>query len=81
MGFEQDGKLRERPIVEEGYRETMYWLLLCQLDTAGVTTEKGASLGGNASMRSNRKAFSQLVIKRERPLVGGTISELVILVL
>jgi hypothetical protein len=44
MGFEQDGKLRERPIVEEGYRETMYWLLLCQLDTAGVITEKGASV-------------------------------------
>jgi hypothetical protein len=25
-------------------------------------------------MRSNCKAFSQLVIKGERPLVGGTIS-------
>jgi hypothetical protein len=22
----------------------MYWLVLCQLDTAGVTTEKGASV-------------------------------------
>jgi hypothetical protein len=32
-------------------------------------------------MRSNCKTFSQLVIKGERPLVGGTISELVILVL
>jgi hypothetical protein len=30
-------------------------------------------------MRSNCKAFSQLVIKRERPLVGGTISGLVAL--
>ena len=30
-------------------------------------------------MRSNCKAFSQLVIKGERPLVGGTISELVVL--
>jgi hypothetical protein len=30
-------------------------------------------------MRSNCKAFSQLVIKGERPLVGGTISGLVIL--
>jgi hypothetical protein len=30
-------------------------------------------------MRSNSKAFSQLVIKRERPLVGGTISGLVVL--
>jgi hypothetical protein len=32
-------------------------------------------------MRYNSKAFSQLVIKGERPLVGGTISELVALVL
>jgi hypothetical protein len=32
-------------------------------------------------MRSNCKAFSQLVIKGERPLVGGTISGLIVLVL
>jgi hypothetical protein len=31
-------------------------------------------------MRSSCKAFSQLVIKGEQPLVGGTISGLVILV-
>jgi hypothetical protein len=30
-------------------------------------------------MRSNCKAFSQLVIKEERPLVGWTISGLVVL--
>jgi hypothetical protein len=30
-------------------------------------------------MRSNCKAFSQLVIKGVRPLVGGTISGLVVL--
>ena len=30
-------------------------------------------------MRSNCKAFSQLVIKEERPLVGGTISGMVVL--
>jgi hypothetical protein len=30
-------------------------------------------------MRSSCKAFSQLVIKEERPLVGGTISGLVVL--
>ena len=30
-------------------------------------------------MRSNCKAFSELVIKGERPLVGGTISGLVVL--
>jgi hypothetical protein len=24
--------------------EMVYWLVLCQLDTAGVTTEKGASV-------------------------------------
>ena len=32
-------------------------------------------------MRYNCKAFSQLVIKGETPLVGGTISGLVVLVL
>jgi hypothetical protein len=32
-------------------------------------------------MRSNCKAFSTIVIKGERPLVGGTISGLVVLVL
>ena len=30
-------------------------------------------------MRSNCKTFSQLVIKEERPLVGGAISGLVVL--
>jgi hypothetical protein len=30
-------------------------------------------------MRSSCKAFSQLVIKGERPLLGGTISGLVVL--
>jgi hypothetical protein len=35
---------------------------------------------GNASMRPNCRAFNQLVIKGERPLVGGTISGLVVLV-
>jgi hypothetical protein len=34
---------------------------------------------GNASMRYNCKAFSQLVIKGEGPLVGGTISGLAVL--
>jgi hypothetical protein len=58
-------------------RGQLYWLVLCRLNTAGVITEKG----GNASMRSNCKAFSQLVIKGKRPLVGGSISELVVLVL
>jgi hypothetical protein len=32
-------------------------------------------------MRYNCQAFSQLVFKGERPLVGGTISGLVVLVL
>jgi hypothetical protein len=36
---------------------------------------------GNASMRSSCGAFSQLVIKGERPLVGGTIPGLVDLIL
>jgi hypothetical protein len=25
-------------------KETLYWLVLCQLDTAGVITEKGAAV-------------------------------------
>jgi hypothetical protein len=52
---------------------------VCQLDTGwGYHRERSFSWG-NASMRSNCKAFSQLVIKGERPLVGGTISGLVVL--
>jgi hypothetical protein len=49
---------------------------VCQLDTAGVITEKGASV---EEMRSSCGAFSQLVIKGERPIVGGVISGLVVL--
>jgi hypothetical protein len=51
--------------------QEVYWLVLCVNSTqAGVTTEKGASLGGNASMRSSCKAFSQLVIKGGRAHCG-----------
>jgi hypothetical protein len=57
----------------------VYWLVLCQLDTAGVITKKGASVEEMPPLRSNCKAFSQLVIKGERPLVGGAISGLVVL--
>jgi hypothetical protein len=32
-------------IVLEGLVRAVYWLILCQLDTAGVITEKGASVG------------------------------------
>jgi hypothetical protein len=49
------------------------------LTQAGVITEKGASDGENASIRSSCKAFSQLEIKGERPLEDGTISRLVVL--
>ena len=58
----------------EFWAQWVYSLVLCQLDTAGVITEKGPSV---EEMRSNCKAFSQLVvIKGGRPLVGGTISGL-----
>jgi hypothetical protein len=30
--------------LEVYFNITVYWLVLCQLDTAGVTTEKGASV-------------------------------------
>jgi hypothetical protein len=49
----------------------MYWLVLCQLDiTAGVITEKGASVGEMPPWRSSCKAFSQLVIKSGRSHCG-----------
>jgi hypothetical protein len=52
---------------------------MCKLDTGwGYHRERSFSWG-KASMRSNCKAFSQLVIKGERPLVGGTISGLAVL--
>ena len=53
----------------------------CQLDTGWSYHRERSFSCGNASMGSNCKAFSQLVVKGERPLVGGTISGLVVLVL
>jgi hypothetical protein len=54
-----------------------YWLVLCvNLTQAEVITEKGASV---EEMRSNCKAFSQLVIKGGGPIVGGAIPGLVVL--
>ena len=61
-------------------RGPLYWLALCvNLTQAGVITEKGASVGGSASMRSSCGVFSQLLNKGGGPLVGGTISGLVLL--
>jgi hypothetical protein len=31
-------------LIKKEMRTMVYWLVLCQLDTAGVTTEKGASV-------------------------------------
>jgi hypothetical protein len=54
----------------------MYWLVLCvNLTQAGDITDKGAS----ARKVPPWEAFSQLVIKGRGPLVGGTISGLVVL--
>jgi hypothetical protein len=50
-----------------------------QLDTSWSYHRERSFSWGNASMSSSCKAFSQLVIKGERPLVGGTISGLVAL--
>jgi hypothetical protein len=52
---------------------------VCQLDTSWSYHRERSFSWGNASMRSNCKAFSQLVIKGEGPLVGGAISGLVVL--
>ena len=57
----------------------LYWLVLCQLDTSWSYHREKKFSWGNASTRSSYKAFSQLVIKKERPLVGGTISGLAVL--
>jgi hypothetical protein len=57
----------------------VYWLVLCQLDTSWSYHRERSFSWGNASTRSSYKAFSQLVIKWERPLVGGTSSGLVVL--
>jgi hypothetical protein len=58
----------------------LYWLVLCiNLAQAGVITEKGASVGEMPPQDPAARHFSQLVIKRERLLVGGTISGLVVL--
>jgi hypothetical protein len=46
----------------------LYWLVLCQLDTGWSYHREKSSSWANASMRSNCKAFSQLVIKGESPL-------------
>ena len=54
---------------------------VCQLDTSWSYHRERSFSWGNASMKSSCKAFSQLVIKGERPLVGGTISGLIVLVL
>jgi hypothetical protein len=51
----------------------------CQLDTGWSYHKERSFSWGSASMRSSCKAFSQLVIKGERLLVGGTISGLVVL--
>jgi hypothetical protein len=47
---------------------TLYWLVLCPLDTGGSYHREMSFSWGNASTRSRCKAFSQLVIKgREAP--------------
>jgi hypothetical protein len=52
---------------------------VCQLDTNGVITEKGASVEEMPPWDPVVRHFPQLVIKGERPLVGGTIPGLVVL--
>ena len=52
---------------------------VCQLDTGCSYYRERSFSWGNASMRSSCGAFSQLVIKGEGLLVGGTIPGLVVL--
>jgi hypothetical protein len=58
----------------------LYWLVLTSQRDTGWSYHRERSFSwGSASMRSSCKAFSQLVIKWGGPLVGGTISGLVVL--
>jgi hypothetical protein len=57
----------------------LYWLVLCQLDTGWSYHQERSFSWGSPSMRSRCGAFSQLVTKGVRPLVGGAISGLVVL--
>jgi hypothetical protein len=52
---------------------------MCQLDIGWDYHKERSFSWGSASMRYSGGVFSQLVIKGERPLVGGTISGLVVL--
>jgi hypothetical protein len=52
---------------------------VCQLDTSWSYHRESNFSWGNASMRYNCKAFSQLVIKGGGPLVGAAIPGLVVL--
>jgi hypothetical protein len=58
---------------------TLYWLVLCQLDTSWNYHRERSLPLGNASMRASYKAFSQLVIKIGRPIMGGAIPGLLAL--
>jgi hypothetical protein len=52
---------------------------VCQLDAGWSYHRERSFSWGNASMRSSCGTVSQLVIKQGEPLVGGTISGLVVL--
>ena len=52
---------------------------VCQLDTSWSYHREWSFSWGDASMRSSCGVFSQLVIKEGGPLVGSTISGLVVL--
>jgi hypothetical protein len=51
----------------------------CLLETGWSYHRERIFSWGDASRRSSCKEFSQLAIKAERPLMGGTISGLVVL--
>jgi hypothetical protein len=52
---------------------------MCQLDTGWNYHRQRSFSCGSAPMSSSCKAFSQLVIKGEESLMGGTIPRLVVL--
>jgi hypothetical protein len=72
-----DGFIKTQPC---GKAESMYWLVLCQLDIGWSYPRERSFSWGTASTRSSCGAFSQLVIKEGGPIVGGAILGLVVLV-
>ena len=71
--------MAERPLIFSTLEPTVLAGFVCQLDTNWSYYRERSLPGGNASIRSSFKAFSQLVSRVGGHIVGGAISGLVVL--